>query len=104
MEATAGFEQRSHIVWALQVTLVVKNPPASAGDIRDAGSILGSGRSAGGGAWQPTPAFLPRESHGQRSLAGYGPRGRKELDTIEETQHTCTAHSLTWVLTERRCH
>ena len=25
--------------------------------------------------WQPTPVFLPRESHGQRSLAGYGPWG-----------------------------
>jgi len=24
-------------------------------------------------AWQPTPVFLPRESHGQRSLAGYIP-------------------------------
>ena len=24
-------------------------------------------------AWQPTPAFLPGESHGQRSLAGYSP-------------------------------
>ena len=24
-------------------------------------------------AWQPTPVFLPRESHGQRSLAGYSP-------------------------------
>ena len=24
-------------------------------------------------AWQPTPLFLPRESHGQRSLAGYSP-------------------------------
>jgi len=23
--------------------------------------------------WQPTPAFLPRESHGQRSLVGYSP-------------------------------
>ena len=29
-------------------------------------------------AWQPTPVFLPGESHGQRSLAGYSPRGRKE--------------------------
>ena len=36
-------------------------------------------------AWQPTPAFLPRESHGQRSLVGYGPKGRKELDTTEVT-------------------
>ena len=34
---------------ASQVVLVVKNPPASAGDIKDAGSISGSGRSPGGG-------------------------------------------------------
>ena len=34
-------------------------------------------------ARQPTPVFLPGESHGQRSLAGYSPRGCKELDTTE---------------------
>ena len=28
-------------------------------------------------AWQPTPVFLPRESHGQRSLAGYSPQVKK---------------------------
>ena len=28
----------------------------------------------------PTPVFLPGESHGQRSLAGYSPWGRTELD------------------------
>ena len=28
-----------------------------------------------GRKWQPTPAFLPRSSHGQRSLEGYSPRG-----------------------------
>ena len=27
--------------------------------------------------WQPTQVFLPGESHGQRSLVGYSPRGRK---------------------------
>ena len=27
--------------------------------------------------WQPTPVFLPGESHGQRSLAGYSPWGHK---------------------------
>ena len=32
---------------------------------------------------QPTPVFLPGESHGQRSLAGYSPQGRKESDTTE---------------------
>ena len=35
-------------IWAPQVALVVKNLPANAGDIRDAGSIPGSGRSPGG--------------------------------------------------------
>ena len=35
-------------------------------------------------AWQPTPVFLPGESHGQRSLAGYSPRGHRESDTAEQ--------------------
>ena len=35
--------------WASQVALVVKNTPANAGDLRDAGSIPGLGRSPGGG-------------------------------------------------------
>ena len=34
-------------------------------------------------AWQPTPVFLPGESHGQRSLAGYSPWGPKESDMTE---------------------
>ena len=33
--------------------------------------------------WQPTPVFLPGESHGWRSLVGYSPRGCKELDMSE---------------------
>ena len=37
-------------------------------------------------AWQPTPVFLPGESHGQRSLAGCNPLGRKDLDTTEATE------------------
>ena len=41
-------------------------------------------------AWQPTPAFLPEESHGQRNLAGYSPRGHKKPDTTEVTWHTGT--------------
>ena len=35
--------------WASHVALVVKNPPANAGDVRDAGLIPGLGRSPGGG-------------------------------------------------------
>ena len=32
----------------------------------------------------PTPVFLPGEFHGQMSLAGLSPYGRKELDTMEQ--------------------
>ena len=39
-------------------------------------------------AWKPTSVFLIGEAHGQRSLAGYGPQGRKELEVTEVTQHT----------------
>ena len=42
-------------------------------------------------AQQPTPAFLPGESHGQRKLAGYSPWGHKESDETEATwQHAGT--------------
>ena len=33
--------------------------------------------------WQPSPVFLPGKSHGQRSLVGYSPSGRKESDATE---------------------
>ena len=38
--------------------------------------------------WQPSPVFLPGESHGQRNLAGYSPGGHKESDTTEQLIHT----------------
>ena len=38
-------------------------------------------------AWQPTPVFLPGESHGQRSLARYSLWGHKESDMTEATSH-----------------
>ena len=43
--------------------------------------------------WQPTPVFLPGESHRQRSLEGYSLQGCKELDTTEAAQHAhCKVH------------
>ena len=36
-------------MWVSQVVLVMKNPPANAGDVRDVSSIPGWGRSPGGG-------------------------------------------------------
>ena len=41
-------------------------------------------------SWQPSLVFLPGESHGQRSLAGYSSWGHEELDTTEVTKHTRT--------------
>ena len=65
------------------MALVVKNLPADAGSIRDMGLSRGSGISSEGGHGNPPPVFLPGESHGQRSLKGYGPWGHKESDTTE---------------------
>ena len=50
-------------------------------------------------AWQPTPVFLPGESRGQRSLAGYSPWGRKESDTTEQlgTAQQIALEAQTWV-------
>ena len=74
------------LLLALSVSLysdivqVVKNPPANVRNVKDVGSILGSGRWRSS-ARQPTPVFLPGESYGQRSLVGYSPWGCRELDT-----------------------
>ena len=70
-----------------QVALVVKNSPANVGDIKRCGFDPWVGKNPWRRAWQPTPVFLPRESHGQRSLVGYGPWGHKESDTTEVTYH-----------------
>ena len=52
-------------LWASVVAQLVKNPPANAGDL---GSIPGG-------------VFLPRESHGQRSLADYSTKSQTGLST-----------------------
>ena len=45
--------------------------------------------------WQPTPVFLPGESHGQRSLVGYSPWGLKESDRTERLTLSLTLTSET---------
>ena len=70
------------VYYCFQVVLVVKNHLPMQ-ETREMGSVPGSGRSPGAG--HPTPVFLPGESHGQRSLAGYSPWGHTELDTTEAT-------------------
>ena len=65
------------------MTLVVKNLLANAGHARNMGLIPGLRRSPGVGNGNSLPIFLPRKSHGQRSLMGYSPWDYKESDTTE---------------------
>ena len=69
-------ERNYHKARDSQVALMVKNPSASEGDVRDVGSISGSGRSPGGG-------------HGNTlqysCLESYRPRDLKESDMTEAT-------------------
>ena len=74
------------MLWASPLVLVV---PAEAVDTRNTG-LSRVRKIPWRRAWQPTPVFLPRESHGQRSLAGYGPQRCKELDMTEVTSHIGT--------------
>ena len=64
---------------------MVKNPPASAGDIRDTGSIPGSGRPPGEAHGNPLQGSHLESPRGQGSLAGCSPWGHKELDMTEMT-------------------
>ena len=58
---------------ASQMVLMVKNPPANAGDPRDMSSIPGLGRSPGVGNGNTLLYSCLEKFHGQRSLAGYSP-------------------------------
>ena len=71
--------------WGFPDGSAVKNFSASAGDTGDLGLIpgLGSNLLPWRREWQPIPVFLPGETHGQRSLAGYSPQGCKKSETSE---------------------
>ena len=62
----------------------------SACNAADPGLIHGLERSPAEGNGKPLQLFLPRESHGQRSLVGYSPWGRKKSDMIASLTHTHT--------------
>ena len=71
---------------------MVKNTPASAGDT-ETWVHPWVGKLPWRRKWQPTAVFLPGESHGQRSLAGYSLWGCKELDRMECTHTHTHTHS-----------
>ena len=70
----------------------VKNLPANAGDI---GFISGWGKTPWRRKWEPTPVFLPGESHGQRGLAGYSPWGFKR---VRHNLATKQQQEIVWVI------
>ena len=74
-------------IWVSQMVLVVKNLSANAGD-KKLGFDPWVGMIPWRRAWQLTPVFFPGESHGQRSLVGYSPWGRKQSDMTKATYHT----------------
>ena len=63
-----------------------KESACDAGETGDAGLLLGSGRSPGGGNRNPLQ-YSPGKFHGERSLVGSSPWGCKELDMTEYMTH-----------------
>ena len=81
--------------WASLMAQQVKNPPAMQ-ETKRPGFNPWVRKSPRSRKWQPTPVFLPGESHGQRSLVGGGPKkGSQRVRHDWETNHTLTTHCLT---------
>ena len=59
--------------------------------------IPGSGMIPWRRKWQPTPVFLPGESHGQRSLVDYSPWGHTDSDTGKGVTNTFTLPETPWL-------
>ena len=74
---------------ASQEALVVKNPPADAGDTRDAGSIPGLGRSPGGGRGHPLQH--PCLEHPSDRAAW-----RAAVHGFQRVGHACSDSARTW--------
>ena len=68
------------VQWASLVAQHVKHLPA----MRETQFDPWVGKIPWRRKWQPTPVFLPGESHGQRSLEVYSSWGRKESDMTEQ--------------------
>ena len=86
----------------------VTNRPAMWETLEMQVQFLGQKDPLEGRKWQPTLVFLPRESHGQRSLAGYSPSSCKELDMTDNwhthaynVQHQECTKVNHWVITSQ---
>ena len=65
-------EEFTHILVYFPGGSAVKNPPAMQ-EMQECGVDLWIRKIPWMRAWQPSPVFLPGESHGQRSIGGYSP-------------------------------
>ena len=88
---------------ASQMALVVKSPPANAGNIKDLGLSPRVGKIPWRRAWQPTPVFMPGKSQGQRSLEGYSLWGHKESDMTERLTPSLFIELKTFALQKTLC-
>ena len=79
-ESNSKFPLATYFMWASLVAQMVKNLPA----IQETGFIPWVGKIPWRREWQPTPVFLPGESHGQRYVVGHPPWGCKESDLTEQ--------------------
>ena len=80
MEVTDFNQRVLNFLWAFLVAQMVKKSACNAGDL---GLIPGLGKSPGGGLGNPLQYSCLENPHGQRSLAGCSPWGRKEPDMTE---------------------
>ena len=72
-----------YICWASQVALMVKNMPDNAEDIRDTGSILGSGRTPRGGHGDPLQYACLENPMNRGAWRGYSPWAHKASDMTD---------------------
>ena len=79
------------ILWASQVALMVKTRPATAGSIRDPGSIPGWGRSPGGGNGNPLRYSCLENPMDRGAWWLHSPQGHKELDMTEAMPYPCVS-------------
>ena len=77
-------------VWASYVALVVKNPPANAGDARDVGSIPGSGKSLGGGNGTTLQYFCQENFMGRGAWQATVHGATKSWIQLSTYAHMCT--------------
>ena len=76
-------------VWGFPSGTSGKEPACQLRRCKRHGFDLWVGKIPWGRAWQPTPVFLPGESHGQRRLMGYSQWSHTESDRTEATLHSC---------------